>query len=69
MVSRFVLSSEFLATQNRHYFWSLINDVSSFDLFTPDARRTLAPSRLSPLIPSRLSSRLAAELPRSIAVI
>jgi hypothetical protein len=30
--------SEFLATQNKQYFWSLINDVSSFDLFTPDAR-------------------------------
>ncbi|UJR13905.1 hypothetical protein I4U23_000911 [Adineta vaga] len=30
-------ASEFLATQNRQYFWSLINDVSSFDLFTPDA--------------------------------
>lgn len=30
--------SEFLATQNRQYFWSLINDVSSFDVFTPDAR-------------------------------
>lgn len=32
------LFSEFLATQSRQYFWSLINDVSSFDLFTPDAR-------------------------------
>jgi hypothetical protein len=30
--------SEFLATQNTQYFWSLINDVSSFDSFTPDAR-------------------------------
>jgi hypothetical protein len=30
--------SEFLATQNRQFFWSLINDVSSFDLFAPDAR-------------------------------
>ncbi|CAF3651747.1 unnamed protein product [Adineta steineri] len=30
-------ASEFLATQNQQYFWSLINDVSSFDSFTPDA--------------------------------
>ncbi|CAF4066638.1 unnamed protein product, partial [Rotaria magnacalcarata] len=30
-------ASEFLATQNRQYFWSLINDVSSFDSFTPIA--------------------------------
>ncbi|CAF1081741.1 unnamed protein product [Adineta ricciae] len=30
-------ASEFLATQNKQYFWSLINDVSSFDSFTPDA--------------------------------
>ncbi|CAF1440898.1 unnamed protein product [Rotaria sp. Silwood1] len=30
-------ASEFLATQNHQYFWSLINDVSSFDLFTPNA--------------------------------
>jgi hypothetical protein len=34
----FFCSSEFLATQNKRDFWSLINDVSSFDLFTPDAR-------------------------------
>jgi hypothetical protein len=32
------LFSEFLATQNKQFFWSLINDVSSFDLFSPDAR-------------------------------
>mgnify|MGYP002423444323 CR=1 FL=1 len=30
-------ASEYLATQNQQYFWSLINDVSSFDSFTPDA--------------------------------
>ncbi|CAF4517585.1 unnamed protein product [Rotaria socialis] len=30
-------ASEFLATQNRQYFWSLINDVRSFDSFTPIA--------------------------------
>ena len=30
--------SEFLATQNKQAFWSLVNDVKSFDSFTPDAR-------------------------------
>ena len=32
------LFSEFLATQNKQFFWSFINDVSSFELFSPDAR-------------------------------
>ncbi|CAF1343716.1 unnamed protein product, partial [Rotaria sordida] len=33
-------ASEFLATQNPQDFWSLINDVSSFPVFTPDALAT-----------------------------